>query len=297
MSNPKRQHYLPQFYLKGFSDDEKSILVFDRLKDNYFHQTIRKAAAINDYYSLINEPEDRKYLVEKALSKIEGIAAQIIPDVERGANLSPLGKEALALFCTIQMMRVPRFQNWHDIELRRSLRAQRDELRTNHGKAKEILESSGEKITHEDVNNAIAALMAHTGDFEFGREESLKTMVESAPELSRLLLGFSWHFVSRPRPPYLVVSDFPFMSLPVAEFPEYLNTCISPTGQIILMPLTKQTCLIMARGKIEMNKPTISAHQALLINQCSIAFSKRYTFSSCKNTIMAAAKALEEGTK
>jgi Protein of unknown function (DUF4238) len=76
MPEKKKQHYVPRFYLKSFSDNSgKTINLFNLERK----QSIRGASLKNQCYEKYfygEEPE-----IENSLGKIEGIAAKIIRDI------------------------------------------------------------------------------------------------------------------------------------------------------------------------------------------------------------------------
>jgi hypothetical protein len=60
---PRKPHYVPQFYLRGFSDDKKQLLVTDRPTEKVFRTNPTNVAAQRDFNTI--EGED-PHAVEKA---------------------------------------------------------------------------------------------------------------------------------------------------------------------------------------------------------------------------------------
>jgi hypothetical protein len=49
MKLPRRHHYLPQMYLRGFADADELVWVYDRKEDKYLHQGILNTAVKKDF--------------------------------------------------------------------------------------------------------------------------------------------------------------------------------------------------------------------------------------------------------
>lgn len=115
-SNPQRQHWVPQFYLRHFSappknvGSEAQIWMFSRLDgDRDAHLVgIKNVAVERHLYSPVREDGSRNFEIEKRLAKLEGlmslrwndIASRYI-DLAKDVTL----KKVLALFMAVQMLR------------------------------------------------------------------------------------------------------------------------------------------------------------------------------------------------
>ncbi|MCH7613851.1 MAG: DUF4238 domain-containing protein [Candidatus Marinimicrobia bacterium] len=88
-SKKKRQHYLPQFYLKGFSreylkpedkrnDSKYNVWYYDLAKRKIINRHVKKVAQESYYYSWITQDGDWDYTLEEILSEVETILAPFI---------------------------------------------------------------------------------------------------------------------------------------------------------------------------------------------------------------------------
>src|SRR5271166_6842894 len=73
MPRVKNQHYVPQFYLKGFSADGKNVFVFDKVAKKSFKTGVAKIGSEQLFYELPPGPSgsDDSQVVEKAFSVLE----------------------------------------------------------------------------------------------------------------------------------------------------------------------------------------------------------------------------------
>jgi hypothetical protein len=62
-ANPKRHHFLPEFYLNGFARDGL-LWLYDRGRKQYRRQTPHNTAIIGHYYTFENEKGEKDYSVE-----------------------------------------------------------------------------------------------------------------------------------------------------------------------------------------------------------------------------------------
>lgn len=102
MADYKKQHFVPQFYLRNFSDP---IFCYDKAKDESFQAKVSDIAYENYFY----ETSGTKFgEIEKLLSDMEKEFSQAISEVFEKCNnerLSPVTFGNLCTFTIIQMLR------------------------------------------------------------------------------------------------------------------------------------------------------------------------------------------------
>ena len=106
----KRQHYLPKFYLAGFTNESGKFWIFDRENKEFRIQTPKNTAVEKEYYTLINEKGERDYIIEDLVSFVEGHTKPIFEKLEKRKKINKIEKENLALFVSILWTRVPDFE-------------------------------------------------------------------------------------------------------------------------------------------------------------------------------------------
>ena len=72
LSEPRKHHFLPQFYLRGFSVDRRGIFQIEKLTGRHYGCQIKDIAAIRDYHELDGADTEDPYAFEKQLAEIEG---------------------------------------------------------------------------------------------------------------------------------------------------------------------------------------------------------------------------------
>ena len=82
MPKPKRHHYLPQFYLNGFCTNGR-LWIYDRTENNFRCQTPINTGVIKDYYTFLDEEENKDTKIEEMLSKVEGDTKPVIDKIDK----------------------------------------------------------------------------------------------------------------------------------------------------------------------------------------------------------------------
>lgn len=108
MSKVKKQHYLPQFYLKNFADEKGKICVIDaKLDAPYIITNVRDVAQGKYYYDFLGDGDNQS--LEKIFSLIESELAikfkAILGRVEGNKPLTSEDKSEILKFLRLQFLR------------------------------------------------------------------------------------------------------------------------------------------------------------------------------------------------
>jgi len=107
LTGAKRQHYLPQFYLEGFTRDG-FVAVFDREKNSVRRQQPANTGVIGQFYTMVDSEGRKRYEIEELLCEYEGKAKQVIAKLIDGvAELDADDRSDLAIFVSLAANRTP----------------------------------------------------------------------------------------------------------------------------------------------------------------------------------------------
>ncbi|TLD40043.1 MAG: hypothetical protein JETT_3697 [Candidatus Jettenia ecosi] len=128
MSQPKKHHYLPQFYLEFFKCSPQTgkypqIYVTTKKKNpKRFKAAIHDTGCISDYNTvdLQGEPPEKKK-IEEALSKIEGKQRDLLVEIMGNREIKDCQVRLLAEFLATVHLRVPKFKRNVETGLRASV--------------------------------------------------------------------------------------------------------------------------------------------------------------------------------
>ena len=110
---PKKQHYIPQFLLEHFANDEGKVWTYDKKTDKFFDQSPREIGHENYFYQIPNRSKDKNNCIEFFLSAIDNDGCNVIRKViAKGDLLSlvPDDVEKLLKFVAYLLNRIPNLQ-------------------------------------------------------------------------------------------------------------------------------------------------------------------------------------------
>jgi hypothetical protein len=110
MSKTKREHYVPQSYLRGFTEDGEHLFAFDKSTRTRFGTSVSEIACERYFYDLSDSQA-----TEKALSKLDGVYPcwrdSITETAEKGERITLEQQAKLAFFIAMQIRRTRWFRN------------------------------------------------------------------------------------------------------------------------------------------------------------------------------------------
>lgn len=86
-SEPRRQHFVPQFYLRGFAGEKDQLFVVDRPSKKTFRTAPKNVAAERDF-NRVEVEGIAPNAVEKALAEFEGKVAPALERVRAAKSLA-----------------------------------------------------------------------------------------------------------------------------------------------------------------------------------------------------------------
>lgn len=119
MSDPKKHHFLPQFYLDGFRITPQTSkygqiqIIPKTTTPEPFISAIKDTGCECNYHTVDADPafKDRKSL-ETAFAETEGRQAEVIKSVISNRKISFKEKQVLAFFVSIMRVRVPSYKRY-----------------------------------------------------------------------------------------------------------------------------------------------------------------------------------------
>lgn len=107
LNGPKQQHYVPRFYLEGFTSDQ-TLSVFDRIKGEIRHrQKPQNISTVGHLYTFEDNQDRKRFDFEALFGLVENAAAPILNSLAQGESLSSKDRESFALFLGLAAVRTP----------------------------------------------------------------------------------------------------------------------------------------------------------------------------------------------
>ena len=280
---PKAQHYIPRFYLKGFTDKQGKLWVCEKFKP------IRKSkpkdeAHRPDYYTHAEQGE-RDETAEDTLEEIESRAAPIIRKLANPAfRPTPQQMGHVYLFVAFTFARVPSWRENLDRIVARFAKDRQVNLAKDragfHRMCADMERDTGKPLGMdiEDLRQYILK-----GEYEVvqaSRAFNLGSMFESAIDIAKHLNEFSYEVLYAPAERVFVTSDSPvFTLLPEGGRQATIGMGFGWPRVQVHFRLNKRACLRLKKG-IESARLQISEQQLEQINRITMLNATQHLYSS-----------------
>ncbi len=249
MSEPKRHHYLPEFYLEGFCRDGL-LWLYDREKREFRQQSPKNTAVQSYYYSLVDYEGAKDSGVEKMLSQVEGLAKPLRDKLLARGKLTTQERAEFALFVALMMNRVPDFEKSMNKIAEDMARRIADIAFGDEKRASATMQSLEKKTgVKPDVSAKEMVDFQERGQYEIraNRNLSLKAMVELSAEAACLFAQMDWQVWHAHTKAAFVTTDNPVVILPPKDHrPDSMfSVGLISEGAKKLFPLSKEAMLVM----------------------------------------------------
>lgn len=274
-NEPRKHHYIPQFLLKHFADNDGKVHVFDKKLNASRHQSTKKIAFENDMY-VIKDDTGRKNLEELA-TMIDEFGCEPIRKLIKYEGLSALTKEErlkLSYFVAAMMIRVPH--------------TRLSALATNNY----MIDKWGPDICAEGSDVPISAFTE-----QVAKNMTVAMMARLTPEFAKYLREKIWLLMKAPEGSHFYISDNPVAKHNLIERPLRGNLGLKNEGIEIYLPIAPHLCLMLLCPKMA-NLATLSpetgVHEAyytdtpirsnpdnvIHLNSLQVIHAERFLFSS-----------------
>lgn len=273
MSNPKKQHYVPQVYLKRFTDDNRFIHIYDKVKDEFRRQTPANTGYSRHFYTV--EVDGKKdYSIEKALAlHVDTLYQPVMNKIVNKETLTFEDKEKLAVFVTFQHLRTPKQRNNYNQMVDDFYKQTSKiifEMKKVHGMLDDfdpqVIESIEDIVKNErfivDVPN----------------EQSLLLMSELSGKMSAMLARHNFIIIEASSKSEFITSDHPYSMVKENWSPAWSGYGIVNTTK--LFPLSPRFLLMLKDPGDKITYYRLNKSQVRDMNMTIASWSDRFLFSS-----------------
>lgn len=249
-----KHHYLPQFYLQGFTDpdtpaDQDPYVWVHRPGSGWDNRGPRNVAAESGYYMLTDDSGNETDELERMLSQVESVAAGLI----RGkiSSQTPLTSDErleMSLFLATMHARLPG-QHEHIggfiAQIVRSTMAVQAQVATQDPSAWEAMKRRYETETGEKLPDDLDPKDLDPAHYRVSANPKVAMALSfsSVDLLARIIADKGWSFLMTQAPRYFITSDYPFgIYNPLTEGTFYGPPLPAPTTEITI-PLTRTIAL------------------------------------------------------
>ena len=256
MSNPTKQHYVPQCYLREFADPntptgkEPFIWIFDKNGKNRRKDKIKNVLASNDLYTLKIKGQ-KNYSIEETLANLEGKYAEVFRSKIK--NKIPLNEEEHIIFCAFVCVMLQRTLR-HKDNLERFL----NEL-IEHAEALETTHNAPHKQSEE---------------IKQYKENSHKLgVVQTLPDITELLMKMNIAFLCAEGGAKFITSDDPCnLFNPDLQWQRFYSPGLAQRNIQVTLPLSPNIMLCMSwsnlRGYLQLEKNRVEDANRMIVGHC-----------------------------
>lgn len=247
-NQPRRHHFVPQFYLAGFTEtdsNEGDLYVLDQRQLKTWKNTPKQTA----FQRAIDAgPGGDPMGIEKSLSDLEGVWATAIRQVVQQQALPTDRSFAdLMIFVAFMAVRVKRFREILSDFVDRASKAEiRANLASEEGRAsfRKVIEAQGRSLSDEEFNQVVAFGLSGQFDVEFDRTWHVRQMIETALALAPSLSLRKWVlWTSEDGAPDLICSDSPVAPSWATQVSGPYSPAFGTPTTIVSVPLNRRMAI------------------------------------------------------
>jgi len=258
---PKKHHYLPQFYLKGFSQDVSHLHIFDKKakkEDARFrYQTTEKIAYENNLYTYRTK-DLKKETLEDFFSQIESMAKKVITKLENKDDITPRQRGHLALFIALLWFRTPTWKT-ETLGVQSELAEKMIRKKYHFPQQKELIrdffKKEGRNFTDEELDDLIDFATNPKRSkisIKFPPEYWIKQMLTLANDVYVYLAHCGWEVKHATRKYAFLTSDNPVLLIPSEKPHPFYGVGLLTPGVKKTIPLTSNLYLAMHEPQEEL---------------------------------------------
>ncbi len=255
MNRPKRQHYLQQFYLEGFTKSGM-VAVFDRELNEIRVQQPVNTCVIGHFYTMEDSEGNRRFELEQLLSDYETKASNVIKKLAGREKINVDERTDFAIFVAFAAFRTPDIVDSLKAFNSSLIRDMCDQMFGDIEDVKARMRSkSNANTTEEELNTEAQELVnfVKNGQYEINTKHTwaVGMAIKMAFNVAPILAGRDWSIIHREtEKKSFITTDAPVLLTTVAPRERNLwGIGFGNTDALILFPLT-ESCLLAIHGNI-----------------------------------------------
>lgn len=294
LDGAKKQHYVPRFYLTGFT--EKSLVArLDRRSGKVTSPTPEGTGYILNFYTFKDRQDRRRYDIEAMFGRYEAKAAPIILKMAAGARISLAEREDMAAFVAFAALRTPSAIDEAKAAHVGSVKAQvkthlSDEWRAFQWLRKMHGGTVDENKLRQDAAGVSEMVCNDLYDMEVDHFFALGKSLRNFEAVATALYKRDWVVLHAPLGSQgFLTSDHPVV---LTTRSSALRTAPLGYGSAhaqVLFPLTNSAALVMSGNQMHFGRAEIKPKALSRFNRTVAAYCQRYLYGKNANHLKAVA--------
>lgn len=272
LTRPKRQHFLPEFYLKGFTKNGM-LAVYDRQSNSVGVQNPKNTGVIGHFYTLKDAEGLQRFELEEMLCGFETKASQVIMKLVAKKLISADERNNLAIFIALAAFRTP--------DIVDSLKGFNSELIGDIAKrmfanVEEVKDrmrgKTGSPISEEELEKKAQGMVnfANSGSYKVTTDHkwAIGKAMEMAFTVAPILAGRDWIVTHRNNDKKsFVTTDAPVLLTTVApRKSNFYGVGFGNSDALVVFPLTASCVILMYSNNGQLEHRVANTQQIRQIN-------------------------------
>lgn len=293
MERSKRHHYLPKFYLVGFTDprNPENIWVYEKGNSIFYTTGLTNVAVIKEYHTFpIPGGGKDSDSVEVLLSQVEGQAAPILDKIKDQQKLEGQEKADFAFFLAFMVTRVPRFRRFYEklggIVIEERLKHLAENKEEFEESVRRFEAKTGEKV-EGSLEDFRKSLVEGGYDITLRPEMSLLGVTRLPTRIYPFLSNMRWNYFKATPDYKFLTSDNPLSWFHIKN-PTRHPYAIGLTREdtVVTIPLSRDLALIGSWSKVEWQYKKARNEDVREINKRTVISAAKYVYASQKSGVL-----------
>jgi len=249
---PRKHHYVPQFYLAGFTDNDSKdghLFVLDKEQRKTWTSTPKGTARKRDFHAMDPAPGGDPMAVEKALAHVEGQWSDALAAViDKKALPQDDSFGDLMMFVAFMAVRVLRIRDIVSNAIDRVSKAEIQlMLATKEGQEhfRKTLAELGHEMSDDEFEQLVSFGKSDDYDANFEQTWHVQEMIRMAVTLAPLLSLRKWClWIANEAAPDLICSDSPVAPTWAVAMPGPMSPAFATPNTIVSVPLNRRIALV-----------------------------------------------------
>lgn len=286
LEGPKQQHYVPKFYLKGFTSNQV-LCVFDRVKGEIRHrQSPQAVATVRHLYTFEDKQDRKRFDLEVLFGLVEDAAAPILNSLAQGARISQEERESFALFLGLAAVRTPAAIAEAKAAYTGMVKLQAGQMFIDENRVLEFLKKMngsnvGETLLRDQARGVAEMARSDSYDIEVDQQFALHRSLNVWHIVAGELFKRDWRILHVPSDEHsFLTSDSPIVVQSMSSSLRHEPIGYGSPHAQILFPLTSKCALVASGSMGRTGRSVITVENLQRFNRTIAQDCHRYVMGS-----------------
>lgn len=241
----KLQHYLPKSYLYGFSENLKTVWVYDKKLNTLKELSPEVFGGENHFYTIKNKEGEKDTSIEDMFVEVDGVYMSILRKIRNQEQLSSEDRKEFSLILALFMNRTPSFKSFSEDMLNEIMKRSMNV----HAQHKDAFYSKLRMLGVKEDDLEENRKFALEGEYDISpsRNYTIEQMVQLSLDIAPMFNMFKWTVGIVPKKTSFMTTDNPISLIPnkdVSSNP-FQSVRLLTEGVTVHFPLDKNLLLGM----------------------------------------------------